>query len=270
MLFWLPMERLNEKVAIVTGAARGTGAMVARLFIEEGARVLLVDVREEEGRETARALGESASFLRLDVSSELDWQHGVAEAQARFGALDVLVNNAGILHMAAIEETSLADYERVIRVNQVGTFLGIRAATPALRASGGGSIVNVASVDGVSAKNGEIAYASSKWAVRGLTRVAALELGKWGIRVNVVCPEQGSTEMMAPYVFEGVDPALAQSFSHPFLSYQRERSVEDRIRDIANMILFLASDESLSCTGADFRVDSGNTAGKKIKGIPGY
>ncbi|MBW2245297.1 MAG: SDR family oxidoreductase, partial [Deltaproteobacteria bacterium] len=256
--------------AIVTGAARGTGAMVARLFVEEGARVLLADVNEEQGRETAKAFGEAAAFQRLDVSSEDDWTQAVRAAEEQFGGLHVLVNNAGILHMAALEDTSLADYERVIRVNQIGTFLGLRAATPALRAAGGGSIVNVCSVDGVSAKNGEIAYASSKWAVRGLTRVAALELGKWGIRVNAVCPEQGSTEMMAPYVFEGVDPALAQSFTHPFLSYQRERSVEDRIRDIAYMILFLASDESLSCTGADFRVDSGNTAGKKIKGIPGY
>ncbi|MBW2393969.1 MAG: SDR family oxidoreductase [Deltaproteobacteria bacterium] len=264
------MARLDGKTAIVTGAARGTGAMVARLFVEEGARVLLADVNEEQGRETAKAFGEAAAFQRLDVSSEDDWTQAVRAAEEQFGGLHVLVNNAGILHMAALEDTSLADYERVIRVNQIGTFLGLRAATPALRAAGGGSIVNVCSVDGVSAKNGEIAYASSKWAVRGLTRVAALELGKWGIRVNAVCPEQGSTEMMAPYVFEGVDPALAQSFTHPFLSYQRERSVEDRIRDIAYMILFLASDESLSCTGADFRVDSGNTAGKKIKGIPGY
>lgn len=244
--------------------------MVARLFVEEGARVLVADVNEEQGRETAEALGEAATFQRLDVSSEEDWKHAIQVAEEYFGALHVLVNNAGILHMAALEDTSLADYERVVRVNQIGTFLGLRAVTPALRSAGGGSIVNVCSVDGVSAKNGEIAYASSKWAVRGLTRVAALELGKWGIRVNAVCPEQGSTEMMAPYVFEGVDPALAQSFTHPFLSYQRERSVEDRIRDIANMILFLASDESLSCTGADFLVDSGNTAGKKIKGIPGY
>jgi 3alpha(or 20beta)-hydroxysteroid dehydrogenase len=264
------MARLEGKIAIVTGAARGTGAMVARLFVEEGARVLLADVNEEQGRETARELGEAAVFQRLDVSSEDDWRHAIQAAEERFGALHVLVNNAGILHMAALEDTSLADYERVIRVNQIGTFLGLRAATPALRAAGGGSIVNVCSVDGVSAKNGEIAYASSKWAVRGLTRVAALELGKWGIRVNAVCPEQGSTEMIAPQILEGVDPALAQSFMHPFLAYQRERSVEDRIRDIANMILFLASDESLSCTGADFRVDSGNTAGKKIKGIPGY
>ena len=141
--------------------------------------------------------------------------------------------------------------------------------TKTLREGGGGSIVNVSSVDGVSSKNGEAAYASSKWAIRGLTRVAAIELGKWAIRVNVVCPEQGSTDMMAPYVFEGIDPSLAQSFTHPFLSYQRDRSPEDRIGDIANMIVFLASDESRSCTGADYLVDSGNTAGKRIKGTPG-
>ncbi len=264
------MGRLDGKVAIVTGAARGTGAMTARLFVEEGARVAVADVDEEGGRETAKALGDAAVFQRLDVTSEADWSRAVEATRGHFGGLQVLVNNAGILLLAALEETSLADYERVIRVNQIGPFLGMRAAAPALREARGGSIVNVCSVDGVSAKNGETAYASSKWALRGLTRVAALELGRFGIRVNAVCPEQGSTEMMAPYVFEGVDPAVAQAYSHPFLAYQRERSVEDRVRDIAQMILFLASDESLSCTGADFRVDSGNTAGKKIKGTPGY
>ena len=264
------MGRLEGKVALITGAARGTGASTARRFVEEGARVLVADLREEQGRETASSLGELACFQRLDVTQESDWSRGVGAARERFGGLDILVNNAGVLWMAGIEETSLADYERVVRVNQIGPFLGIRAATPALRERGGGSIVNVSSVDGLMAKNGLCAYASSKWALRGLTRVAALELGKWGIRVNAVCPEQGSTEMIAPYVFEGVDPAVAQAFTQPFLRYQRERSVEDRIRDIANAILFLASDESLSCTGADFPVEGGNTAGRRLKGTPGY
>ncbi len=264
------MGRLDDKVAIVTGAARGTGAQIAKLFVEEGARVLLADVQEELGQETTKDLGDAAHFVRLDVTRESDWANAIDEATGRFGGLDVLVNNAGILLMAAIEDTSLEDYERIIGVNQIGPFLGIRAVTPVLRERGGGAIVNIASVDGLRAKNGESAYASSKWAMRGLTRVAALELGKWNIRCNVVCPEQGSTEMTAPYVYEGVDPALAQSFTHPFLRYQRDRTPEERMRDIAYMVLFLASDESRSCTAGDYVVDSGNTAGWRIKGTPGY
>jgi len=263
------MGRLDGKVAIITGAARGTGALTAARFVEEGARVLLGDVQEDLGQEVAKGLGDAAIFQSLDVTQEASWKAAVEKAQSQFGGLDILVNNAGILLMAAIEDTTLEDYQRIIGVNQIGAFLGIREVTKPLREGGGGSIVNVSSVDGVMAKNGEAAYASSKWALRGLTRVAALELGKWGIRVNVVCPEQGSTDMMAPYVFEGIDAELAQSFTHPFLSYQRERSSEDRIGDIANMILFLASDESRSCTGADYLVDSGNTAGKTFKGTPG-
>lgn len=263
------MGRLEKKVAIITGAARGTGEVTARLFVEEGARVAVADVQEERGRAVAKELGDAADFVHLDVTDEASWARAVEACVGRFGSLHVLVNNAGVLHMAALVDTLLADYERVVRVNQIGPFLGMRAAAPALREAGGGSIVNVSSVDGLRAHNGIVAYAASKWALRGMTKVAAIELGRWGIRVNAVCPEAGGPEMIAPYVPQGVDPKLVHGFSQPLLPYQRQRSHEERLRDVAHMIAFLASDESRSCTGGDFPVESGNTAGSRVRGVPG-
>jgi len=263
------MGRVAGKVAIVTGAARGTGEATARLLAREGARVVLADILEEPARLVAKDIGGSAAFERLDVTSQDDWRRVVEATAAREGRVDVLVNNAAVLHMAAIEDTDLADYERVVRVNQVGTFLGIKAVAPVMREAGRGSIVNVASIDGMSAKNGIVAYAASKWAVRGMTRVAALELGRHGIRVNAVCPEAGNAEMMRPYVPEQVDVELAASFQQRVLKTQMKRPLADKIGDVANMILFLASDESASCTGTDFLVDGGNLSGQRIKGAPG-
>ena len=256
------MGRLDGKVALVTGAARGTGEQVARLFVAEGARVVIGDVLEAEGEAVAKELGDSAAFVRLDVGSEADWTRAVERAQARFSRLNVLVNNAAILQMKPLEETSLADFERHVRVNQTGPFLGMKAVVPALKAAGGGSIVNVSSVDGLSAKPGIVAYAATKWAVRGMTRVAALELGKHGIRVNTVCPEVGGPAMRAPYVPAGIDVEKTLAFAHGIIPYQRSREPLELVRDVARMILFLASDESLSCTGGDYPVDAGWTAGR--------
>jgi 3alpha(or 20beta)-hydroxysteroid dehydrogenase len=174
----------------------------------------------------------------------------------------VLVNNAGILQMKPLAETTLADFERHVRVNQIGPFLGMKAAAPVLAAAGGGSIVNVSSVDGLGAKPNIIAYAATKWALRGMTRVAALELGKHGIRVNAVCPEVGGPAMRAPYVPAGIEVEKTLAFAHGILPRQREREPIELIRDVARMILFLASDESLSCTGGDYAVDAGWTAGR--------
>ena len=263
------MGRLEGKVAIITGAARGTGEITAHRFVEEGATVVLADILDEPGRAVAKELGDPAMYETLDVTSEDDWQRVVQSTVDRLGRVDVLVNNAAVLLMRAIEETSLQEFERVVSVNQTGTFLGIRAVVETMKAVGGGSIVNVSSVDGLGAKNGLAAYASSKWAVRGLTRVAALELGRFCIRVNTVCPEAGSAHMIAPYVPEGVDMEKALGSQQPVLAYQRERTINDRIRDVSNMIVFLASDEAASCTGADFTVDGGNMAGKLLRGIPG-
>jgi 3alpha(or 20beta)-hydroxysteroid dehydrogenase len=256
------MGRLDGKVALVTGGARGTGEQVARLFVTEGARVMIGDVLEAEGEAVAKALGDAAAFVRLDVASESDWARAVERTLARFGSLGVLVNNAAVLAMKPLEETTLADFERHVRVNQIGPFLGMRAVAPAMKQAGRGSIVNVSSVDGLSAKPGIVAYAATKWALRGMTRVAALELGRHGIRVNAVCPEVGGAAMRAPYVPAGVDVEKTLAFAHGVIPYQREREPVELVRDVARMILFLASDESLSCTGGDYPVDAGWTAGR--------
>ncbi|NNL66400.1 MAG: SDR family oxidoreductase [Myxococcales bacterium] len=263
------MARLDGKVAIVTGAARGTGATTARLFASEGARVVIADVNREGGEAVAAELGDQGAFVETDVGSQEAWGRCVAEAEKRFGPPNVLVNNAAILHLAALEDTELADLERVLRVNTVGPFLGIRAVIEPMKRAGGGSIVNVSSIDGLAAKNGVAAYATTKWGVRGLSKVAAVELGKYGIRVNVVCPEAGSGDMIKPYLPPGIDFEKIDQGAHRMLAYQKERKNADRLLDVARMILFLASDESLSCTGADFAVDSGYTMGRILPGVPG-
>jgi 3alpha(or 20beta)-hydroxysteroid dehydrogenase len=263
--------RLEGKVAIVTGAARGTGAATARLFAEEGARVLLADVLDDPARALAEELGDAAVFRHLDVREESQWRQAVDAVQRDFGALHVLVNNAAVLHMAALVDTSLDDWNRVVAVNQTGAFLGMRAVAGPMKAAGGGSIVNVSSIDGLTGMNGVAAYAASKWALRGMTRVAALELGRFGIRVNTVCPGSGSPDMIAPFVPRG-GPALEKLAKAPPMSILRPASPPPpggKIGAIARAIAFLASDDSSYCTGADLAVDGGYTAGKLIEGLPG-
>lgn len=260
--------RVEDKIVLVTGAARGTGEQTARILVDEGARVVVADIMDERGQTVAKSLGDAAHFVHLDVSSEQSWTAAIETAVEQFGQLDGLVNNAGLFKMEALEDTALADFERLIGVNQIGPFLGMRAAVPAMK-SRGGAIVNISSVDGLSAKNGLIAYAATKWALRGMTRVAALELGKYGIRVNAVCPEAGGPEMRAPYVPEGIDPAQTLAFTHKLLSYQQGRDPLELVRDIARMVVFLVSDDALSCTGADYPVDAGWTAGRHLSFNPG-
>ena len=231
--------------------------------------MVLADILDERGESLAKELGPAALYRHLDVTSEAEWRDAIDATLDHFGSLDVLVNNAAVLHLAAICDTELADFERVVRVNQIGTFLGVKCAAGAMQAAGGGSIVNISSIDGLRGQNGVVAYASSKWAVRGITKVAAVELGKFGIRVNAVCPEAGSAEMIAPYIPAGVDIEKLIARGQPLLATQRERSIADRMEDIAKLVLFLASDESASCTGADFPIEGGNTAGKITPGAPG-
>ena len=263
------MGRLEGRVAIVTGAGRGTGEATARLMAREGATVVLGDIREEAAAAVASDIGAGSFAVALDVGSEESWQAVVDEVAKRFGGVDVLVNNAGLLHMAALVDTQVADLERLIRVNQIGPYLGIRAVAPVMKERRSGSIVNVASIDGMRAQTGVSAYVSTKWAVRGITRAAALELGRHGIRVNAVCPEAGSAEMVQPYMPDGVDAKDVLPHMQPNLRTQRSRTQADLVGDVAKMILFLASDESASCTGADFLVDGGNLAGRVVKGTPG-
>ncbi len=162
------MSRLNGKTAIVTGGASGMGAATVRLFVEHGAKVVIGDVNESAGQTLADELGSSAVFVKMDVSSEADWQAALAKAE-QLGPLNVLVNNAAILLMKALTETTPEDYMRVVNVNQLGTFMGIRAVIAPMQAAGGGSIINVSSVDGLHSSAGLSAYSSTKWAVRGLS-----------------------------------------------------------------------------------------------------
>ncbi len=264
------MSRLEGKIAIITGSARGTGETTARLFAAEGARVTIADVNREGGESVAQDLGDAALFVETDVTSEASWANCVEATRKHFGAPpNVLVNNAALLHLAALEDTEGADLERLLRVNTMGAFHGIRAVLPGMKETGGGSIVNVSSIDGLAAKNGVAAYATTKWALRGLSKVAAVELGKYGVRVNVVCPEAGSPDMIAPYLPPGIDFEKIDAGAHRMLAYQKDRKNIERLKDVARMIAFLASDESLSCTGADFAVDSGYTMGRVLPGVPG-
>lgn len=263
------MDRMRGKVAIVTGAAQGTGAAIARLFAAEGGRVVLADVKQEAGEALARSLGPNARFVRLDVRVPDDWQAGVRAAVEAFGGVDVLVNNAAILLLAPLTQTSREDFLRIVEVNQLGPFLGIQAVVEAMKSRGGGSIVNISSSDGIKGMNGVAAYASSKWAVRGLTKCAAMELGRYRIRVNAICPEAGNPNMSAPFLPGNRDlTGVPHQMMQAILKSPDHVGPESRVEDVARMALFLASDESLSCTAADFVVDAGLWAGTYQKGVP--
>ena len=264
--------RLDGKVAIVTGAARGTGEAIARCFVEEGARVLLGDVRDELGEKAAAELGPEAVYRHLDVRRPADWQAAVEDVCERFGGrIDVLVNNAAILKIASIADTSAEDLTALFEVNQLGPFLGIQAVAPVMRAQGGGSIVNIASSDGVKGMNGVAAYASTKWGVRGVTKACAIELARHRIRVNAVCPEAGNPEMTAPFLPAGVDVALAaEANADQLLRSPEGYTFEDRVRDVARAVVFLASDDCPTQTAADIVIDGGLTAGYRQPGVPGY
>jgi len=254
------MGRLDGKVAIVTGGARGQGEAESRLFASEGAKVVVADVLDEEGRQVAKDIGDAAVFVHLDVSREDQWD-GVLQAAAQLGPLGVLVNNAAIIRPSAIADTSLDEYMSVINVNQVGCFLGIRSAIEPMKAAGGGSIVNISSIDGIGSKNGLVSYTASKFAIRGMTKTAALELGRFGIRVNSIHPGGINTVMGNP---TGVDEELLNAV----YTMQALPRV-GRPEEIAYMALFLASDEASYCTGAEFVVDGGWTIGDLEPALPG-
>jgi 3alpha(or 20beta)-hydroxysteroid dehydrogenase len=250
--------RLDGKVALITGGARGQGAAEARLFVREGAQVVIADVLDAEGEAVAAELGDAARYVHLDVSSEDEWAHAIEVAEG-LGHLDVLVNNAAILRFSAIEDTSLDDYLAVIMVNQVGTFLGMRAAIGPMKRAGGGSIVNISSIDGIGSKNSLVAYSSAKGAVRSMTKTGALELGQHGIRVNSVHPGGVFTPMVGDVPREQFD------MGHQQLALQRAAMPEE----IATMVLYLASDEASYCTGGEFVVDGGWLAGDINPFLPG-
>jgi 3alpha(or 20beta)-hydroxysteroid dehydrogenase len=259
--------RLQGKVAIVTGAARGTGAAIARLFVAEGACVALADLREEQGRALAAELGRSAFFRRCDVASRADWTALLAEVRERFGEPAVLVNNAALLDIALIDDVTEASLEKLYRVNQLGPVLGIQAVLPSMRRLGYGSIVNIGSTDGVLAQDmGLVAYAATKFALRGITRTAAMELGREAIRVNCLVPDSGNIEMSSPFLPPGMDhDEMMRQHVEQILKPPPWAEGFHRYAEIAEMTLFLASDASSGCTGGDFPVDGGYTAGRRFR-----
>ncbi|MFJ7066412.1 SDR family NAD(P)-dependent oxidoreductase [Streptomyces sp. NPDC101115] len=252
------MGKLDGRVVVITGAARGQGEQEARLFAAEGARVVLGDVLDDRGEALAKELGEErAAYVRLDVTSEDDWAGAVAVAKDRFGRIDGLVNNAGILRFNELVSTPLAEFQAIVQVNQVGCFLGIRTVAPEIEAAGGGTIVNTASYTGVTGMAGVGAYAATKHAVLGLTRVAAVELAAKGIRVNAVCPGAIDTAMSNP---EGVDPAATAELYRNLVPLGRI----GRPEEVAALALFLTAEDSSYITGQPFVIDGGWLAGVKL------
>ncbi|HEY9475909.1 MAG TPA: glucose 1-dehydrogenase [Mycobacteriales bacterium] len=240
------MGRVDGKVAVVTGAARGLGAAQARALAAEGASVLVTDLLREPAEELVEQIGAAARFLRHDVTDSAGWKDVVGAAEDAFGPVTVLVNNAGIFHGAPIEDLDEADFRRVVEVNQVGTFLGMRSVLQSMRRAGGGSIVNVSSIAGMTGFPGFLGYTSTKWAVRGMTKAAAVELAADNIRVNSVHPGVIDTEMV-----KGLDTgAIVRTQPIPRMGTPEE---------VAMLVLFLASDESAYSTGSEFVTDGGYT-----------
>ncbi|KQZ70070.1 glucose 1-dehydrogenase [Nocardioides sp. Root151] len=245
------MGRLAGKIAIVTGGAQGQGAAIARAFVAEGAQVVIADIAEESGEKLAAELGDAARFQRHDVSDEASWTSVVEFTAATFGDVNVLVNNAGILRFGEIHTMDLDEFDLVVRINQRGTFLGMRAVVPTMRRNKQGSIVNASSVEGLAGMGSLAAYTGTKFAIRGMTKAAALELGSRGIRVNSVHPGMIDTGMTREH---GGDAAMEYGASK--VPMRRVGTPED----IAPLYVYLASDESGYVTGAEIAVDGGVTA----------
>jgi 3alpha(or 20beta)-hydroxysteroid dehydrogenase len=253
------MGRLDGKVALITGGARGMGKSHVRHFVAEGARVVFGDVLDDRGEAVAAGLGEqSCRYTHHDVTSEDDWAAAVALALDAFGRLDVLVNNAGILTFASIADMPLAEFRRVLEVNAVGCWLGMKVVIGPMKAAGGGSIVNISSIEGFTGAEGLSAYSASKFAIRGMTKVAARELARFGIRVNSVHPGGVLTRM----IIESAGARAAEDGEAFIKAMPMGRFAEPV--EISRLVAYLASDESSYSTGSEFVADGGLLAG------PGY
>jgi 3alpha(or 20beta)-hydroxysteroid dehydrogenase len=240
------MGRVSGKVALISGGARGMGASHARLLVQEGAQVVIGDLLDAEGEALAAELGAAAHYVHLDVTDYADWEAAVAAAEAQFGRLDILINNAGIANFAPIEDYTLAQWDKIIAINLTGVFYGIKAAIEPLKRSGAGSIVNISSTAGLQGFEALPGYNAAKFGVRGLSKNAALDLGRYNIRVNSVHPGNIRTPMT-----DGLDVNQNHVALH---------RVGEPI-ELSQLVLFLASDESSFSTGSEFVADGGETAG---------
>lgn len=243
------MERLKDKVIIITGAAQGMGKVHAERAIAEGAKVVITDINEEKGQAVAVTLGSDALFIKHNVVSESDWENVVQTTLEYWGMIDVLVNNAGITYNMKIEEITLDDYMKIVNINQVSVFLGIKSVTATMKAQNSGAIINISSMNGLA--GGAIGYTDTKFAVRGMTKAAARELSPFNITVNSVHPGVIHTPMLEqPGVKEAVDKFKQM------IPMRRVAQAEE----VSNMIIFLASDEARYSTGSEFVIDGGVTA----------
>lgn len=256
-------SRLAGKLTIITGGARGIGAAIARRFIEEGARVIIADILDDQGQALSASLGENAYYHHLDVSDAQQWQTLMGFAHS-LGKVNILVNNAAILHISSIEDTRETDFMRVTQVNQLGTFLGMKAVLADMKSIGGGNIINISSIDGLQAKNGIAAYSATKWAMRGLTKTAAIEFGKYNIRVNSIHPGGIFTAMHGATT----EDELPDDNMNGFYRYHPLPRVGMPI-EVANMAVFVASEECSYSTGAEFVLDGGWHAGMRVNALPG-
>jgi cyclopentanol dehydrogenase len=247
-------NRLTGKVALITGASRGMGAAEARLFVQEGAKVVLADVLDAEGTRLAEKLNlaqpNQAIYVHLDVTKATDWDNAISIAERTFGSLGILVNNAGILSLAGVEGTTESEWQRVVDVNQKGVWLGMKAAAPAMRRTGGGSIVNISSIYGLIGSGGSAAYHGTKGAVRILSKTAAAEFAPANIRVNSVHPGIITTPMVEPLSDDLRDRVASGG------CIKRE----GRPEEVAYGVVFLASDEASYVTGSELVIDGGYTA----------
>ena len=252
---------LEGHTAIVTGAARGIGAAIVAALVDAGARVIATDVLEDELGQMAATAGDAVSAARLDVSDEAGWQQIVDSAMEETGRIDILVNNAGILSFATLEDTQPDLFRRLLEINLTGTFLGMHAVIPAMKAAGSGAIVNLSSSSAILPHNATGAYAASKFGVRGMTRAAALELGPLGIRCNCILPGGVNTPMTNP---QGLSSEELRA-RYAFVPQQRGCEPEE----IAAAVLYLASSQGSYCNGTELVVDGGMTAGLYVPGMPG-
>ena len=246
--------RLENKVALITGGSQGIGKAIARKFVDHGAIVVIGDIQLEKGSAVVADLGKNASFLKLDVRDPTSWEFALAEIQNRCGGIDILVNNAGSGCGGPIEQQDIEKHREIVDLNLNGVWLGIRAAVPLLAARGGGSIVNISSIDGLAGVSQLSTYVATKFAVTGMTRALALELGDRNIRVNSVHPGIVDTthdRNMSPTAMQRLHKAIARQ------PIKRMAKAEE----VANAVLFFAGDESTYCTGSSLLVDGGHLAG---------